>query len=90
MFARTSRTMFANVRVRLKMFAYGTCREKYREAANEWAQGRTGLLSAAASLKGCPHLHPGRKAIRHSFLGMFYYGRLGAQNSGGTAYRAAG
>ena len=28
MYARTSRTMFANVRVRLKMFAYGECREK--------------------------------------------------------------
>jgi hypothetical protein len=32
MFARTSRTMFANVRVRLKMFAY---RPVPREAINE-------------------------------------------------------
>jgi hypothetical protein len=32
MFARTSRTMFANVRVRLRMFAYGTVP---REAVNE-------------------------------------------------------
>jgi hypothetical protein len=33
-----------------------------------------------------------RKSIPdlNSFLEMFYYGRLSAQNSGGTAFRAAG
>jgi hypothetical protein len=51
---------------------------------------RAALALRGSPTQGCPHLHPGRKAIRHSFLEICYYGRLSAQNSGGTAYRAAG